>query len=45
MVSYSCSRTLFITESDTGSILKAEFDPSLGISGAPLFSGVSFPQG
>jgi gluconolactonase len=32
-------RTLFITESDSGSILKAEFAPELGISGAPMFSG------
>jgi gluconolactonase len=31
-------RTLFITESDSGSILKVEFDEALGISGAPLFS-------
>ena len=32
-------RTLFITESDTGSILKAEFPAALDIRGAPLFSG------
>ena len=32
-------RTLFITESDSGSILKAEFPESLGIAGAPMFSG------
>lgn len=32
-------RTLFITESDTGTILKAEFAPELGISGAPMYSG------
>jgi gluconolactonase len=32
-------RSLFITESDTGSILKADFDSELGISGAPMFSG------
>lgn len=32
-------RTLFITESDSGSILKAEFPESLGIKGAPVFSG------
>ncbi|WP_370285476.1 SMP-30/gluconolactonase/LRE family protein [Pseudooceanicola nanhaiensis] len=31
-------RTLFITESDSGSILKAEFPPELGIAGAPMFS-------
>lgn len=31
-------RTLFITESDTGTILKVEFDPEIGISGAPMFS-------
>ncbi|MBB3713071.1 sugar lactone lactonase YvrE [Limimaricola variabilis] len=30
-------RSLFITESDTGSILKAEFPPELGIAGAPIF--------
>ncbi|MEZ5652834.1 MAG: SMP-30/gluconolactonase/LRE family protein [Burkholderiaceae bacterium] len=30
-------RTLFITESDSGSILKVEFDTELGISGAPMF--------
>ena len=34
------SRTLFITESDTGSILIAEFDPELEISGASMFSGM-----
>jgi len=32
-------RTLFITESDSGSILKAEFSKELGIAGAPMFSG------
>ena len=32
-------RTLFITESDSGSILKAEFPKELGIAGAPIFSG------
>lgn len=32
-------RTLFITESDSGSILKAEFPEELGISGAPMYSG------
>jgi gluconolactonase len=31
-------RTLFITESDSGSILKAEFPEDLGISGAPMFA-------
>jgi len=34
-------RTLFITESDSGSILRARFDPELGISGAPMYSGVA----
>ena len=29
--------TLFITESDSGSILTVEFDPALGVSGAPVF--------
>ena len=33
-------RSLFITESDTGSILKVDFAPELGISGAPMYSGV-----
>lgn len=33
-------RTLFITESDSGTILKAEFDQSLDICGAAMFSGV-----
>lgn len=33
-------RTLFITESDSGSILRATFPQELGISGAPMFSGV-----
>lgn len=33
------NRTLFITESDSGSILKVEFGTELGISGAPMFSG------
>ena len=32
-------RTLYITESDSGSILKAEFPEELGIKGAPMFSG------
>lgn len=32
------SRSLFITESDTGTILKVDFEPELGISGAPMFS-------
>lgn len=32
-------RTLFITESDSGSILKVEFPEELQISGAPMFSG------
>lgn len=32
-------RTLFITESDTGTILKVTFDEELGISGQPMFSG------
>lgn len=31
-------RSLFITESDTGSILKVDFDPELGISGAPMYA-------
>lgn len=31
-------RTLFITESDSGSILRAEFPAELGISGAPMFA-------
>lgn len=31
-------RTLFITESDSGSILKAEFPKELGISGAVMFA-------
>ncbi len=30
-------RTLYITESDSGSILQAEFPPELGIAGAPIF--------
>jgi len=33
------NRSLFITESDSGSILKVDFDKELGISGAPMFSG------
>lgn len=33
-------RTLYITESDSGTILKAEFAPELGISGARMFSGI-----
>ena len=33
-------RTLYITESDSGSILRAEFPESMGIAGAPMFSGV-----
>ena len=32
-------RTLLITESDTATILKAEFSPDQDIAGAPLFSG------
>lgn len=32
-------RTLFITESDSGSILKAELPADLGIAGAKMFSG------
>lgn len=32
------SRTLYITESDSGSILKVEFPEELGISGARMFS-------
>jgi len=32
-------RTLFITESDTGTILKVTFDEALGISGHPMYSG------
>lgn len=32
-------RTLYITESDSGSVLKAELPKSLGIKGAPMFSG------
>jgi gluconolactonase len=31
-------RTLFITESDSGSILKADLPKDLGITGAPMFS-------
>lgn len=31
-------RTLFITESDSGAILKAELPADLGISGAPMFA-------
>ena len=37
-------RTLFITESDTGSILKVAFDPDLGIAGAPMFSGMAWSK-
>lgn len=33
-------RTLFITESDSGTILKVEFDPALGISGAPMYAHI-----
>ncbi|PRD42467.1 gluconolactonase [Phyllobacterium phragmitis] len=33
-------RTLFITESDSGSILKVDFPTELAISGAPLYSGM-----
>lgn len=33
-------RTLYITESDSGTILKAEFDAALDIRGAAMFSGV-----
>lgn len=32
-------RSLFITESDSGSILRADFPMSLDISGAPMFAG------
>ncbi|MBP1852760.1 SMP-30/gluconolactonase/LRE family protein [Rhizobium halophytocola] len=32
-------RSLFITESDSGSILRAEFPEELGIFGAPMYSG------
>lgn len=32
-------RTLFITESDSGSILKVEFPEELNISGHPMYSG------
>lgn len=32
-------RTLFITESDTGTILKVEFPEELNISGHPMYSG------
>lgn len=32
-------RTLFITESDTGTILKVEFPEALNISGHPMYSG------
>jgi gluconolactonase len=31
-------RTLFITESDTGSILKVDFEAFLAVSGAPMFA-------
>ena len=31
-------RTLFITESDTGTILKVDFAPELDISGAPMYA-------
>ena len=34
-------RSLFITESDTGSILKVDFPPELGISGAPMFAAIA----
>jgi gluconolactonase len=34
------SRTLYITESDTGAILRATFPEDLNIRGAPMFSGV-----
>ncbi|WP_413206114.1 SMP-30/gluconolactonase/LRE family protein [Rhodospirillum sp. A1_3_36] len=33
------NRTLYITESDSGSILAAEFPPELGIAGNPMYSG------
>ncbi|RCK49828.1 gluconolactonase [Thalassospira profundimaris] len=33
------NRTLYITESDTGTILKAEFAPELGIKGHAMYSG------
>lgn len=33
-------RSLFITESDTGTILKVDFAPELGISGAPMYSRI-----
>ena len=32
-------RTLFITESDSGSILQVEFPPEMNISGQPMYSG------
>jgi gluconolactonase len=34
-------RTLYITESDSGSILKADFPDILNIAGAPMFSGAT----
>ena len=37
-------RTLFITESDSGSLLKVEFPPELGIGGAPMYSGAGHPD-
>ncbi|PLX35638.1 MAG: gluconolactonase [Hyphomicrobiales bacterium] len=37
-------RTLFITESDSGSLLKVEFPPELGISGAPMYSQMALSQ-
>lgn len=38
-------RTLFITESDSGTILQADFPPELDIQGARLFSGMPSAQG
>ncbi|WP_394702421.1 hypothetical protein [uncultured Cohaesibacter sp.] len=35
------NRTLFITESDTGAILKAEFPEEMNISGASMFAHAS----
>lgn len=37
-------RTLFITESDSGSILRAELPEDLGISGATMFSAMDVPS-
>lgn len=35
-------RSLYITESDSGSILKVDFPPELGISGAPMFAHTTY---